>query len=553
MKKVKMILLIMAFVFSFSFLAACDKADDTNADNDKNQEVIDVNGVTLKDAEKTYTGEPLAISVENLPSGTAVSYSYTLDGAEVKEMVEIGLYEVTATIKNKSTGDVLKTLKAKLNIKDVEKYDEILEDELANLELMFGTNIFTMMPNPDNAKELIAGGVELWASESLYFRHAGYEEPLNFLSLAEESVGSSKVKKNTIFIAEPGTYDVVMSFPEGSIVPLILVRQGSSNSEIYFRQEAEEFAMDKENGTNLFTVDAEANTATYEVALEANDVFKISNYYSSLLLNYDPYFAGLPMFAAVSTTGDYNYDAVKVAQSGTYKFVVDLSTRGLSVFKDNVKVEKDYNLLYFRSSINGFGLTHPFISDGNVSYFEIELEPGHTFKFADSTWGTQYNITGYKSTVTNGVEFTGGADDNYSVVIPGLYRFELDATGVVTVYRDGNKVGEAKSNLLYQLVINGDVNNPINLVYKGKQDVDRVEHDEYFALGVQLNVGDVITLRSYLTGDTWAVKILNPYTNKDLEKFTASDAGITCKIAGKYDVYVQFAYEQDKIYLESAQ
>ena len=125
---------------------------------------IDLSKITFEDQTFEYTGEALGITVKNLPGTVKVSYSYTQNGKEVEEMVEIGVYEVKAVIYNKSTGNELKTLTAKLTIKAKEVFDEIKDDANANIKLTFGTTYIQLMKNPDDETQLIAAGLDLYAT-----------------------------------------------------------------------------------------------------------------------------------------------------------------------------------------------------------------------------------------------------------------------------------------------------------------------------------------------------------------------------------------------------
>lgn len=553
----KILLTILALVFSLSVLTACDKSN--NDDNNQPTVIEGLDNATLTSLEKEYTGEALAIAVENLPSGTFVTYSYKCNDTEVKEMIEVGTYDVTATIKSKDTEEVLKTLTAKLTIKDIVKYDEIPADAEESLELMFGTTIIKMMPNPDQNGELIAGGVELWASESIYFRLASYDEPLNFLELNSDSVECSKVVKNTIFVSQPGTYDFIMKFPEGAIVPQIFVRQGSDNSEIYFRTSKDNFEMDRESGTNLFTVDEETNTATYEASLVSGDVFKITNYYSSLAFGFEDYFSGRPIFAAASSNNDYNFDCIKVASAGNYKFVIDLTTKGLKIFKDNEEVQIDHDMLYFRSSINNFGTTLPLVKDGDMSYIEVNLEPGHTFKIADRDWKVQYNAGGY--TADNKYDkslISMGEEQNYSVVVEGLYRFEITLDGTMTIYKNGQKIGAAKNTNsmynVYQVVVrNGQNEQRYTMTCDGPWDMNP-SFTQYRYLGIALKAGDVVSFYDVTADVAFTIPKVDPTSVKDGEKdiFVIEGSGIKVNKDGTYNMYVKLKMNEDNIYFGAA-
>ena len=99
----------------------------------------------------------------------------------------------------------------------------------------------------------------------------------------------------------------------------------------------------------------------------------------------------------------------------------------------------------------------------------------------------------------------------------------------------------------YNLVINGSVY--YGLTYKGKQNVDGVDHEEYYATGITLNAGDIVTLYDTESDAHWAVTQVNPYSSGNC---IANSGGITVGDTGDYDIYVQFAWENDKIYFGPA-
>ena len=217
-------------------------------------------------------------------------------------MIEIGVYDVTAVIKDNKTGKELRTLTAKLTIKEREVYDEMPDDLESNVELTYGTTYKSFVKNPDNENELIAAGIQIWAPEKIYFVLGGQNIPLNFLELDTNSLSGVKLVDNTVVIEKAGTYDVIMTFPEGSLVPLILVREGTDSSQFYFRGSMNDYQTSDEY---LFNVDEETNSATYEITLDLNDTFKIANYYYSVEFIYSPYFKYLNNF---TVGGEFNTD-----------------------------------------------------------------------------------------------------------------------------------------------------------------------------------------------------------------------------------------------------
>ena len=110
MKTIRTFIAIFISLFLVTATTACNDQTDDNSGS------VDVNKVTFTDETLEYTGEPLAITVKNLPGGVKVDYTYSLNGEEVSQMIEIGVYDVTAVIKDNKTGKELRTLTAKLTI-----------------------------------------------------------------------------------------------------------------------------------------------------------------------------------------------------------------------------------------------------------------------------------------------------------------------------------------------------------------------------------------------------------------------------------------------------
>lgn len=455
MKKIKIFIMIFAFFFLFATLTACSEEQNNNQtpvgdvntpnvptkdeptqDNPTNNvPTVDVEKVTLTDATVEYTGEAIALLVKNLPGGVSVDYSYTLNDEEVTEMVEVGVYTVTAVIKDNNTGDELKTLTATLTIKEREVRDEIPNDLEEAIELTYSTTYKPFVPNPDDATQLIAAGLELYASETIYFLLAGKTTPLNFLDFdAENSVEAASLVENTIVISEPGTYDVIMTFPEGSIVPTILVRAGKDSSEFYFRGTMNDYGTSDEY---KFVVDTETNTASYEIALAVGDVFKVGNYYWSVAFDYNPHFTYMPAF---SVGGEFETD-VKVNEAGTYKFVVDLQTKTISTYKDGELLIQDREQLFFRGSMNNWDTSAALVKKNGVASIELALAVGDIFKIADVNW-TEGTVYAYEFFQSASEQFELGTENSNVVVKQaGTYRFEITLEDkALTVYKDNVKI-----------------------------------------------------------------------------------------------------------------
>ncbi len=428
MKKIKIFIAIFVSIFFVANLTACNEENNDGS-------TVDVEKVTFTDEILEYTGEPLAITVKNLPGGVSVDYTYSLNGEEVSQMVEVGVYDITAKIKDSKTGKELKTLTAKLTIKEREVYDEIPDDLESQINLTYSTTYKAFFKNPDDETQLIAAGIEIWAAETIYFVLSGSTKPLNFIELDKNSIDAAKLVDNTVVISEPGIYDVIMTFPEGKIVPTILVREGSDDGLLYFRGTMNEYKPLEEY---LFTIDEDTNTATFEIELKEKDTFKIGNYYYSVEFNYDPYFKYLTNF---TVGGDFGNDA-KVLVAGNYKFVIDLDTETLVVYCDDVKLEEDRTPhLYLRGTMNNWEavtvLARSKVGNDTIVSIETELAVGDEFKIADGSYDLQYDYNSFKAGATHFEASTDGYN-NAKVKVAGVYNITINlTTNAVTVVVDG--------------------------------------------------------------------------------------------------------------------
>lgn len=155
-----------------------------------------------------------------------------------------------------------------------------------------------------------------------------------------------------------------------------------------------------------------------------------------------------------------------------------------------------------------------------------------------------------------------GSNDNMSILVAGTVDCYLKVyadgcslwvTGnseEVAPEQGGNQGGGEMPDLsqyTYVLVVNG--NQYFGLTANGKAWVDGVEHEEYFAKGVSLTAGDVVTLFDVKNNAGWAITNVNPYSSG---KPVGSATGITIGETGLYDIYVQFLYQNDKIYFGPA-
>ena len=576
MKKIKLFITIFVCMFALIGLSACSVLNDLgldipgltdgnddggndsgNTDNNGGPVIddsnIDLSGITFEDQTFEYTGEALGITVKNLPGTVKVNYTYTKNGKEVEEMVEIGVYEVKAVIINKATGNELKTLTAKLTIKEKEVFDEIKDDANANIKLTYGTTYIQLMKNPDDETQLIAAGLDIYATESIYFVLDDKDEPLNFISLHEDSLSVASIVDNTLVISAAGTYDVIMMFPAGSMVPELLVREGAEASVLYFRGTMNNYDATEEN---TFTINEDTKVATYEVELAVGDVFLISNYYYSTKFDFNPHFA---YFFNFTSGGEFGTD-VKVTVAGTYKFEVNLTTKALSVYHNGTKLEEDRSpSLYIRGTMNNWdastALSKKKVGEDTVAYIALDLNVGDVFKIADDSWGTQFDYGYFKNATSYFKE--GGENGNVEVVKAGSYTFEVNTNAyTVTVYYNnqaiienqgssngGGNNGGSTGEYRYQLIINGT--QKIDLVYDGPWNYD-ASFTQYYALGVQLKAGDIITLYNVTNDESWVLTQIDPASMGGMT--AQSGVGIKVGETGTYNIYIKMKYEQDNIY-----
>ena len=100
----------------------------------------------------------------------------------------------------------------------------------------------------------------------------------------------------------------------------------------------------------------------------------------------------------------------------------------------------------------------------------------------------------------------------------------------------------------YALVVNCT-----NYVELTKNDAYVGDGEEWYALGVTLNAGDVVTMYDGTNSAGWAIKVPDTYSvGYDTGAWTGGDNGITCNVAGTYDVYCKLIFENDNIYFGPA-
>lgn len=570
MKKIKLIVTIFMCMFLFASLTACkddEQEDNTpttdtgdgsgsgntddgnNTDGGNDATPVDVSKVTFTDETLEFTGEPLAITVKNLPGGVKVNYTYTLNDEEVTEMVNIGEYHITAVIVNKETGEELKTLTATLTIKEKEIVDEIEDDVDANLKLTYGTTYIQFMKNPDDETQLIAAGLELFATETIYFVLDDSTTPLNFINLHEDSLDVASKVDNTIVISEAGTYDVIMMFPEGELVPSILVREGADGSIFYFRSSINDYAATEDTD---FTIDG--NVASFEVELAVDDEFLISNYYYSTKFDFNPHFMYLTNF---TSGGAYGTD-VKVLTAGEYKFEINLITKALIVYCNNEVLVEDREVLYLRGSMNDWGTSDVLVKKNGVASIEIQLAAGDEFKIADAGW-TDASQIGY-GYFTNASQFEQGTDNgNVKVKEAGTYKFEVNLNqNTLTVKKDGVEIiSNATSSSggngstatgSYALIITHADGTTTQVSLQPWENFG--EYSQHFGDNVELQAGDVIKLLDVANNADWVEKNLDPFG--EYAKFTPTEEGLRCNQAGTYDFYIKFKWEDNMIYVGPA-
>lgn len=68
---------------------------------------------------------------------------------------------------------------------------------------------------------------------------------------------------------------------------------------------------------------------------------------------------------------------------------------------------------------------------------------------------------------------------------------------------------------------------------------------EYYALGVEILAGDMVTLYNSEAGESWAIQKPDSYSSG---VWTGSADGILCGETGVYNVYVKMKYQEDQIY-----
>ena len=522
---------------------------------------IDLSNVIFVDQTLQYTGTHVAVAVRNLPAeGVEVHYTYELDGVVLKEMIEVGVYTVKATIKDVVTKEELLVLTATITITDEEVYDEIPNDANSKIELTYTTHFIQMFKNPDDPTQLIASRIDIWAKETMLFvldrdtTLGAYNEPLKFFNLDPNSIECASLNGYELTISEAGVYDVIMIFPEGEIVPTLLVREsGEEDQTLYFISNV---FNNEYNEQSALAVNNKG-IASIELDLAVGDVFRIATYYSSISYNYDQYFNLMSQFRPGNEAG-----SVEVAVAGRYKFLVKAETLQIAIYLDGVQVEADPNMLFMRGTVTDpawDSLSLPVYKTNGIASIEIDLEVGHTFKIANSDWTSIYDY-GFFSSASS--YFGNDQDNNIVVKQAGTYKIEINVNdnGKTTVYYNGTKIidnathngggnggGGQAGTVMYQIVINGETK--IDLIYEGKWDMDN-SYDQHHAFSVSLQAGDIITFLNVSNGETWTDMAVDGASHGGMTLI--SGTGIKVGTTGVYDLYVKTKFQADNIYFGPA-
>ena len=422
MRKIKTFITMFVCLFLLTSVVAC-KEDEQKEQGSS----IDLSGVTFESETKEFTGEPLAIIVKGFPGTVKVDYTYkNSNGEEVENMVEIGVYDITAVITEKATGKELKTLTAQLTIKEKTIIEEVKDKANAKIKLTFGTEYIEMVKNPADETQLIASGVNLWAREEIYFVLNDSDAPLNFITLNEESLPVASVVDNKLVISEAGSYNICMLFPSTQLQPQILVQPGEGANLYYFCSSDNEYTVSEET---IINADEETNPVPYTIQLQAGTEFLIQNKYGSGFV-YNKYFVGMEPFAAGSEKG-----RVKVVETGTYKFEINIQTKTLVIYKDGQLVEADKNPLYLKGTMNGWtdSVDYQLSKNKGIATITVSLNINDEFKVANPDWSLQYGLPYFSSASQY---FSASTDEgNVKVLQAGTYKIEIDTNNnKVTVY-----------------------------------------------------------------------------------------------------------------------
>ena len=169
-------------------------------------------------------------------------------------------------------------------------------------------------------------------------------------------------------------------------------------------------------------------------------------------------------------------------------------------------------------------------SVGTVDYanrtatFEIsEFNTGFLFTvYAPGAANNSWENTLYK---TSDLAFTAGVT-------------EYDASEYFVTSGTGGSTEIPTSG--YALVINGNsyVALTKNNAYNGKG-------EEWYATGVQINAGDVVTMYNATAGEHFVIKTPD---NWSAGSWTGGNNGITCNESGVYNIYCKLIYQNDNIY-----
>ena len=141
------------------------------------------------------------------------------------------------------------------------------------------------------------------------------------------------------------------------------------------------------------------------------------------------------------------------------------------------------------------------------------------------------------------------ADGGYSIWVTGNSEEVAPEQGGNGGNNSGN-VGETDyvgdpNGANYALVIT-HTNGSITVVYL--KHVDEFDgYTQHFGDNVVLEAGDIITLRDVVNNADWVEKNIDPYGQH--ANFASTNEGIKCNVAGTYDFYVKFKWQNNLIYI----
>lgn len=148
------------------------------------------------------------------------------------------------------------------------------------------------------------------------------------------------------------------------------------------------------------------------------------------------------------------------------------------------------------------------------------------------------------------------SDPDYGMICwveEGEYDFYVKlSSGNDSIYV--GKTGETPddsvtSEFSYSLHIT-DINGEERFVSLAPAGQDPGGKDQSFGDNVELNAGDVIQIHNNKTNISWVEKNLELYG--EYNKFTVTNSGIRCNVAGTYDIYLKTQMDNNSIYIGPA-